>query len=154
MALTKFEELCELAYAQLIEIFEHALPERVRGFYYEDEFNKIISLNSDIKDIAEKICVLTEEIGHSIYGGNQMGRHIPELMKRKYEFLARKWAYKKLLPIRKLIAALKSPYFHNYYEIAEEFDVTQDFLGAAIEYYKSTGDIPRYNNYNERCFCG
>lgn len=149
MALTQYEQLCETAYAQLIEVFEHALPERVRGLYYEDEFIKAITINKDMETTAEKICVLAEELGHSIFGGDLILNFIPDSLRRKYERQARVWSYKKLLPSRRLLSVLKDPYYQNNYEIAEEFGVTEDFLLEAVEYYKTTGAIPAFNIWDE-----
>lgn len=150
MAMTQYEQFCDTAYAQLIDVFEHALPERVRGLYYEDEMLKVITINKDMETMAEKLCVLVEELGHSIYGGNLVLGLIPDNLRRKYERQARVWAYKKLLPAKKLIRALQDPYYiNNLYEIAEDFDVTEEFLTEAIEHYQTTGTIPTFNNWDE-----
>jgi len=153
MALTEYEQLCDTAYAQLIDVFEHALPARVRGLYYEDGLIKSITINKGIDTGAEKLCVLAEELGHSFYGGDFIHGALPDALKRKIERLARVWAYKRLLPAKKLLAALKDPCYNNNCEIAEEFGVTEEFLCEATEYYKVGGIIPPFIAYDESDFC-
>jgi len=146
--MTAYEHACERAYAQFIQIVQHVLPERIRGLYFENEFMKIITLNKNLITEAEKTCTVTEETGHSIYGGNIFA-NVPDAVKRKWEKQARAYAYKILLPADALLDALKSPYYYGEHEIAEEFEVTVDFLRDAVEYYKTTGDIPSYNDWDE-----
>ena len=150
--MTAYEQVCEKAYAQFIEIVEHALPERIRGLYFEDEFLKIITINKNMAIEAERVCVAYEEMGHSVYGGNMFSA-VSDTVKRRWENQARAYAYKQLLPADELLEALRSPYYHNEYEIAGDFDVTVDFLRAAVEYYKTTGDIPAYNDWDEEGDC-
>lgn len=53
---------------------------------------------------------------------------------RKREFRANKWAFKTLVPFRKLKELAKKGYKY-YYEFAEELGVTEDLVEKAYNYY-------------------
>ena len=84
-------------------------------------------------DTSTKRCVLAEELGHyhmttgEIYEQSTI-THIKEEKK------GRQWAYEKLIPFLCLLDIVKTGYEYLY-EVAEHFEVTEEFMLEAIEYY-------------------
>lgn len=76
---------------------------------------------------------LAHELGHCITGSfyNPYSRFD---VREKHESQADRWAIKKLVPMDELKDAVKRGYIYKC-ELAEYFDVTEDFIGKAIEYY-------------------
>lgn len=58
-----------------------------------------------------------------------------KIQNRKLERRARAWAYKKLVPLDKLIQAFNEG-IRSRYELAEYLEVTEKFLEDAINYYR------------------
>lgn len=84
---------------------------------------------------------MAEELGHSVVGGGDLlFGNMDYVTKRKLEQRARGWAYNRLLPPKPLLRLLKRDF--PLCEIAEEFDVTENFVRSAIEYYVQKGDLP------------
>lgn len=76
-------------------------------------------------------CILAHELGHcetmSFYT-----KHSPYVLKSQMERKADIWAIKKLLPKEELVKCKGM----RIWEIAERFDVTEDLVRLAIDYYK------------------
>jgi len=150
MALSKYERLEQAAYDQSIEIFTAALPERLRGLFYDDGNIRVITLSSAIRTAAERLVVLAEELGHHIVGGgNILFGNMSPYMRRRIELRARAYAYGILLPIAKLLPYLRRN--EPYWDIAESFDLPQDFIEEAVEYYSNKGLIPYWGVWDEAC---
>ena len=150
MALTKFERLEQAAHDQSVEIFTAALPERIRGLFYDDGCIRIITLNSAIRTVAIRLATLAEELGHHVVGGgNILFGNLPYHIRCRIEARARAYAYGILLPIAKLLPRLRRN--EAYWEIAENFEVPQDFVEEAIRYYSSKGLIPYWGVWDEAC---
>lgn len=113
-----------------IHILEKKLPiPKLKGLYTDG----IVILSSDISTETEKNCILAEELGH--YATNH-GQIIDDSLNSiKQERLARLWAYKRLVPLDKIIEAYRYG-CSNKFELAEYLDVTEDFLSDAIKAYK------------------
>ncbi|KYG89608.1 hypothetical protein A0U40_12420 [[Bacillus] sp. KCTC 13219] len=116
--------------AQLnINISEQWMPYTTKGLYADN----IIWINDRIPTQIEKACVLAEEIGHyHTSSGDILDQS--NITSHKQELNARRWAYKKLVPLSKIVQAHKL-HITNRYELADYLSVTEDFLNDAIAWY-------------------
>ncbi|MBR2408960.1 MAG: hypothetical protein IKB07_08390 [Lachnospiraceae bacterium] len=93
-----------------------------------------IAIRKDIPTLAEKACVLAEEIGHyKTTVGDIL--HQDDVCDKKQENAARLWAYNRLVGLRGIIDG----FLHgcrNRAELAEYLGVTESFLQNAIDCYK------------------
>jgi len=119
-----------IAECEGVEVFEFELPERIKGLYY----NNSIVINKRLLTNKERKCVLAEELGHFFTSiGDILNLKIES--NRKQEIRARNWAIQKLVPFDELILAHQQGYV-SVYELAERFDVTEDFMKEAILFYQ------------------
>lgn len=84
--------------------------------------------------VAEEKVKLCHELGHCETGSFYNQYAVLE-SRQKHENRANRWAYKKLIPKDELMKAWLTGYWEPW-ELAEYFDVTEDFLRNALEYYK------------------
>ena len=96
--------------------------------------NYSIGLNySIIKDSGEEKTILAEELGHyycnALYNSTYSNVEIS-----KKEFRATKWAFKTLVPFKKLEGLYEEGCRYTY-EFAEELGVTEDLIEKAYNYY-------------------
>lgn len=82
----------------------------------------------------EKMC-LAHELGHCLTG-SLYNRYSPYDIRGKHERTATKWAIKNLVPRDDLLDAFESGVTESW-ELADYFDVNEDFLVEAVEYYKA-----------------
>lgn len=135
-----YETLLHEAEQEQVEVVYRPLRGRLKGLYYE----KSICLNSNICTTAERSCILAEELGHHYTAaGNILDQK--KTRNRKLERRARAWAYKKLVPLDKLIQAFIEG-ARTRYEMAEYLGITECFLNEAINYYKE--------KYGNKCRVG
>lgn len=124
--MNRFESLLQQAADAGVEV--HAAPMRGHDGLYYDE---CVILNTDLKTTAEKACVLAEELGHHYTAsGDITGRSVTA---RKQENRGRKVAYEMLVPIDALADALRT--CRSRFEIAEQLQITEEFLNDAVEHY-------------------
>lgn len=79
--------------------------------------------------------LLAHELGHCITGAFY-NRWAARDVREKHECKAWRWAYKKLVPkdeLEEMVAAG----FTDTWDLAEHFNVPDDFLIKAIDYYKT-----------------
>jgi len=113
-----------------VSVYEKKLSKKIKGLYS----NNVVCINKKIESSIEKACVLAEELGHyHTSSGNILDQS--NLLNRKQEKRARKWAYKKLIPFEKLVQASNEG-IQTKYELAEYLGVTEDFLENALKRYK------------------
>ncbi|WP_346216469.1 ImmA/IrrE family metallo-endopeptidase [Caldifermentibacillus hisashii] len=113
-----------------VSVYEKKLSKKIKGLYS----NNVVCINKKIESSIEKACVLAEELGHyHTSSGNILDQS--KIENRKQEKRARNWAYKKLVPLEKLISASKEG-IQTKYELAEYLAVTEEFLEDAIKRYK------------------
>lgn len=94
----------------------------------------------------DKKCVMAEELGHYYTG---VGDFIDQSLvaNRKQEARGRIWAYNKLIGLMGIIDAYKN-HCQSLCESAEYLNVTEEFLGEALNYYKSKyGKCVTVDNY-------
>ena len=93
-----------------------------------------IAIRKDIPTLAEKACVLAEEIGHhKTTAGNIIRQET--ISEKKQENAARLWAYNRLIGLRGIIDGFTHG-CRNRAELAEYLGVTEAFLQNAIDCYK------------------
>ena len=83
---------------------------------------------------AEEIYFLAHELGHCLTG-SFYNRFSEIDIRAKHELRADKWAIKKLIPKDELMYAFEHGVIEPW-DLAEYFDVTEDFILKAVEYYK------------------
>lgn len=124
-----YEKLLDEASSETVEVFEKDLKKTIKGLYADN----IIWLNKN-QTSTEKNCTLAEELGHYYTSsGNILDQNILE--NRKQEKRARNWAYKKLIPLIKIVQAHKAG-IRNKSELADFLEVTEEFLEDALHRYK------------------
>ena len=123
--------LLDIAEFEGIEVHEIELPKSIKGLYYDNS----IAISKRLSTNKERKCVLAEELGHYFTSiGDILNLKIEN--NRKQEIRARNWAIQKLVPFEELILAHQEGYV-NVYELAEYFDVTEDFMREAILFYQN-----------------
>ncbi len=82
---------------------------------------------------ARKACILAEEIGHyETSFGDILDQRNPN--NEKQEHKARRWAFEKLLPEENIYLAAMNGYVTTW-DIAEFFELDEEFVKAALKYY-------------------
>ena len=100
--------------------------------------NIVIDL-SQLPTLAElKVC-LSHELGHELRSAFYNIRNTLETRERQEE-RANRWAVENLIPVEDLKAAVESG-CKTTYELAEYFDVTEDFIREACRIHKLEGKI-------------
>ncbi|MCK9326099.1 MAG: ImmA/IrrE family metallo-endopeptidase [Bacteroidales bacterium] len=125
-----YEKLLKKASHHGVDIYEKPMKPRIKGLYADS----VIWINKHIPTAAEKTCTLAEELGHHY---TSIGDILDQsrIENRKQECRARAWAYQRLVGPEKLIAAFECG-VRNRYELAEFLNVTEEFIGGAIKYFK------------------
>ncbi|MCM2675513.1 ImmA/IrrE family metallo-endopeptidase [Alkalicoccobacillus plakortidis] len=125
-----YEKLLRETEHHEIDTYEKPMSEKIKGLYSD----KVVLINQNIDSNVEKTCILAEELGHyHTSSGNILDQK--KLINRKQEKKARNWAYKRLVPISKIIKAYNSGIKNNY-ELASFLGVTEEFLVEALIRYK------------------
>lgn len=112
-----------------------------KGYYCDG----VISINRKL-DEQEKNCTLAEELGHHFtsYGDILDLENVTNI---KQEDIAKRWAYKKLLPIKVFIQAFERRRL-NKFDMIEDYNVTEEFLENCIDDFKRQyGAGTTYKNY-------
>lgn len=125
-----------------IKLYENNRIGRYKGLY----FNNTITLNTNINTLAEKKCVLVEELGHHHRTAGDIIDQ-SDIRNVKQEKIARAWGYEKLVSVLDIINAFKNG-ISNRYEFAEYLGVTEEFLEDVIEHYRTKyGLLLKVGNY-------
>ena len=77
---------------------------------------------------------LSHELGHCATGAFY-NRYAACDIREKHERRANIWSIKNLIPKDELLNALKDCFCTNRFELAEHFDVSEDFMQMALDYY-------------------
>lgn len=137
----EYEELLKEADSQGLTVKEKPLKYnngRIKG--------KRIAVRKNIDTTAEKACVLAEELGHHYTtSGNIID--LSDSSSRKQELRARMWGYDRMIGLTGIIHCYKKGY-RNLNEMAEELDVTEEYLLEALGAYRSKyGVFATVDNY-------
>lgn len=131
--LSEFERLHSEAQDE-VDISEKPLAGNLKGLYCDGH----IRLKKDMSQ-SEKTCVLAEELGHhhTSYGVilNQQ-----DIVSKKQEVRARRWAYDLLLRIDDIIVAYEAG-VSSRAELAEYLDLTEEFIADALSYFKTVNGL-------------
>lgn len=138
----EYEKLLSLVEEENIYLIETDKIEPLKGLYFDNH----IVINSNINTIAEKKCILAEELGHHYKNiGNILD--ITNLRNLKQENLGRSWAYNYLIGINNLIEAYKNN-VKNRYELSQYLNITEEFIEEALKYYqRKYGIYHKHKNY-------
>ncbi len=127
-------ELYQLADAEHIPVYSFDLPQTQSLSLMNNDGSCAVAIDpfglNSTKD--EKIR-LAHELGHCITG-SFYNRHSYFDIKAKSEYRADKWAIKKLIPKDELQAAFEQGYTEPW-DLAEYFNVTEEFIIKAVNYY-------------------
>jgi len=108
----------------------------LKGLYLDEN----IAINQGLPTIAEKSCILAEELGHHYTSaGNILDQS--KSSNRKQEHIARVWAYEYRIGLLGLIDCYKAG-CRNRFEAAEHLNVTEEFLQKTVDFYRG-----RYGRY-------
>lgn len=127
---------------KLIDMYGYA-DSREIGVYYlqmSDTVSISCPLGYIVMDVdrlsnsTEELVCLTHEIGH-YETGSFYNIHTPYDIRRKHEVRADRWAIKKLVPKDELAEAIECGITEPW-ELADYFEVTEEFVKKACEYYK------------------
>lgn len=137
----KYETLLDEAHQEGLIVKEKPLKYndgRIKG--------KRIAIRNNIDTLAEKTCVLAEEIGHyETTVGDILDQRISE--NRKQELQARMYAYNKLIGLQGIIDCYEYG-CKNTYEMSEYLEVTEKFIIDALDAYKRKyGLQTKYKDY-------
>ena len=125
-------KLYNLAEKSGITVDRFSLPENGSVSLLHDG-KLYIALDSNIKTNAEERVCLAHELGHcETLGFYNM--YAPVDVRSKHENKADRWAIKRLVPEEKYRRALRNGYT-DINSLAEFFDVTDEFMEKAVQYY-------------------
>lgn len=132
----KLLELYQLADAEHIPVYSFDLPQTHSLSLMNNDGSCAVAIDpfglNSTKD--EKIR-LAHELGHCVTG-SFYNRYSDFDIKAKSEYRADKWAIKKLIPKDELQAAFEQGYTEPW-DLAEYFNVTEEFIIKAVNYYRS-----------------
>lgn len=128
----KLKKLYDIAEKENINVFNFKMKNKAIIGCIDNNYS--IGLNySLIKNSSEEKTILAEELGHyycnALYNSNYSNEEIS-----KKEFRATKWAFKTLVPYKKLLQ-LREEGCEYAYEFAEKLEVTEDLVIKAYCYY-------------------
>lgn len=133
----RLEELI-IEYDNELFIEETKLPKDLRGLYSDG----VLLLESRLNNLT-KLETLSEELAHYkiTYGDI---RNQEDLFKYKFELKARRYGYEIIISLDGIISAYLHG-VHNLYEMAEFFEVTEEYIEMTLEHYKSKYGISTYH---------
>lgn len=130
----RYDSLLREATACGLTVIEKRFKSNAKGII---KGNKI-GLRYDLP-IVEKVCVLSEEIGHYHTAVGDFTDQ-SKLENRKKEQLGRAWAYERLIPLDRIVEAGQAG-VEGRYAIAEYLEVTEEFLQRTIEHYQRKHEL-------------
>ena len=133
------EKLYKIAEKNNIEIIQTDLPQTESCSLFADK-TYYIGLDSSLFGINEKIH-LAHEVGHCVTG-SMYNLYAPLDNRAKHELRADRWAIKKLVPFNDLRTAIKKG-IRECWELAEFFNVTDEFMNNALKFYFNQGVLPK-----------
>jgi len=127
--MTKYEELMAI-YDQLIIEERNMINDGLYG-------DGCIWIREDLPE-NRKYCILAEELGHHLTTAGNILDQKDNVINRKKELVARRWAYEHILP-RDLIEHTVRCGYTETWDIAEHLEVDEQFLKDALVYYGYIG---------------
>ena len=135
--MTELSDLYEIAEQDAVRVEAFRL-DSVRSVSVQDaDGNCFIGIDPmSLESVSEEKVKLAHELGHC-ETGSFYNRSSPFDIREKHEQTANRWAVKKLVPKSELVPLLKKGY--ERWELAEHFEVTEDFITLAIRMYFEYG---------------
>ena len=126
-------ELYDYAEKQNIEVISLATRKAQSLSMMDEDGDCGIGINPFmLKSEADEKVKLAHELGHCVNGAFY-NMYSPLDIRSKHEYTANKWPIKKLIPEDELKEACK--FCRNRWELSEYFDVPEDFMQKALDYY-------------------
>jgi len=130
---------------KLIDIYCELYDKGVKFFDWSIDFTKAVTIEKDgtyavfidskaIGTVAEEAVLVAHEAGHIFTGATHKVSSRYDIIAR-HEVRADRWAIKKLITKDELEAEVHNGY-REPWELAERFNVPQEFLEKAICYYR------------------
>ena len=130
--------LYEIADAYDINIINTDCLKETSSCSIRQEDTYYIGISEEIRETAELNVHLAHELGHCLTG-SVYNMYAPLDNRAKHELRADRWAIKKLVPPAKLRTAIKKG-IREVWELAEYFQVTEDYIIKAIAYASDKRD--------------
>lgn len=126
--------LYDFAKQQNIEVIPFPMPENDSMSIMTEDGSCFIGIDPKIQDggVQEKIH-LSHEIGHCVTG-SFYNIYAAVDSRQRHENRADKWAIRQLIPVDALDDAVAHG-VTEFWELAEQFDVTEEFAKKAVCYY-------------------
>ena len=106
-----------------------------------------IAIRKSINTLAEKSCVLAEELGHHYTTSGNILEQTTNIMNQKQEYRARLYGYNLRVGLIGIINAYEAC-CRNLHEMAEYLEVPEDYLTEVIDCYRSKyGQYVAVDNY-------
>ena len=128
-------DLYRFADEQDIEVLTYPMAENGSMSIMADNGLCYVGMDESVQDgsLQEQVH-LAHELGHCATGGFY-NRYSPHDLRQKHERKADKWAITRLIPEAELAEAICAG-ITNLWDLAELFDVTDEFMCKAVCYYK------------------
>lgn len=137
-------------YEQLLTTADHAgLTVKERPLQKHDGLirGNRIAIRKSINTLAEKSCVLAEELGHHYTTSGNILEQTTNIMNQKQEYRARLYGYNLRVGLIGIINAYEAC-CRNLHEMAEYLEVPEDYLTEVIDCYRSKyGQYVAIDNY-------
>lgn len=135
--LTALSDLYALAEADSIKVDCFSLDNCQSMSIQDSNGNCYIGIDPmKLESSKEEKVKLAHELGHCVTGAFY-NRYSSCDIRGKHEQTANRWAVKKLVPKTELVRLLKKGFAR--WELAEHFEVTEDFINLAIRMYFEYG---------------
>lgn len=129
--MNKLERLEQEAFEDWVKVYDYYLGEdNLKGYYTDGN----VAINTCVDTMAEKMCVLAEELGHHHTSVGDV-LDMLDAGNRKQERQARLWGYNKLIGLSGLIKAYEAG-CQDKYDVAEFLGVTDEYLQDCVECYR------------------
>lgn len=134
----KLSELHEIAEKDGIDVTYINCPKSGSISLMTEDGSCYIGLDAEVanNEIVEKVR-LAHELGHCKKGAFY-NRYSKFDVISKHEYRANKWAAQKLIPYKDFVEACKQGYIETW-QLAEYFNVTEDFVKTAYDIYVNMG---------------
>lgn len=128
----KSAELYDFAKDRDILIINDKLKKSPSMSIFDEGLCTIVIDNRQIHSAVEENVIAAHEVGHCETGAFYNEKSLE--LKSRMEYRANRWAIKKLIPEDELIEAFEHGILETW-ELAEQFEVTEDFMIKALEFY-------------------
>lgn len=133
-------DLYDTAYLNDIAVVSFSMNQAEALSVMDDEGNCYIALDSKkLKSETDEIVKLAHDLGHCITGAFYNRYSKLDSISQK-EYRANKWAVHKIIPFHKLQEAFDQGIIEKW-ELAEYFEVTEDFIETALLVYRNEGAL-------------